>query len=68
MQAAKLQFRGQKIWLAAMEELMSKGMKNANQVSPVSIYYDLIMIYMNVNSVMYFRPFNLDALLVVWHP
>ncbi|XP_045796777.1 pectin acetylesterase 12-like isoform X2 [Trifolium pratense] len=30
-EAAKLQFRGQKIWLAAMEELLSKGMKNANQ-------------------------------------
>lgn len=30
-EAAELQFRGQKIWLAAMEELMSKGMKNANQ-------------------------------------
>ncbi|KAI3708835.1 hypothetical protein L2E82_38332 [Cichorium intybus] len=26
-----LQFRGQKIWLAAMEELMSKGMRYANQ-------------------------------------
>ncbi|KAF7804989.1 pectin acetylesterase 3 isoform X1 [Senna tora] len=30
-EAAQLQFRGQKIWLAAMEELMSLGMKNANQ-------------------------------------
>ncbi|GAU11369.1 hypothetical protein TSUD_343600 [Trifolium subterraneum] len=30
-EAAQLQFRGQKIWLAAMEELLSKGMKNANQ-------------------------------------
>ncbi|KAK4282638.1 hypothetical protein QN277_013992 [Acacia crassicarpa] len=30
-EAAKLQFRGQKIWLAAMEELMSKGMQNADQ-------------------------------------
>ncbi|CAL5194900.1 unnamed protein product [Lathyrus oleraceus] len=29
--AANLQFRGQKIWLAAMEELMSKGLKNAKQ-------------------------------------
>ncbi|KAL0375878.1 UNVERIFIED_CONTAM: Pectin acetylesterase 10 [Sesamum calycinum] len=29
--AAGLQFRGQKIWLAAMEELMSKGMRNADQ-------------------------------------
>ncbi|XP_071725496.1 pectin acetylesterase 10-like [Rutidosis leptorrhynchoides] len=29
--ANNLQFRGQKIWLAAMEDLMSKGMKNANQ-------------------------------------
>ncbi|XP_054802045.1 pectin acetylesterase 12-like isoform X2 [Prosopis cineraria] len=28
---AQLQFRGQKIWLAAMEELMSKGMQNADQ-------------------------------------
>ncbi|XP_047341622.1 pectin acetylesterase 12-like [Impatiens glandulifera] len=30
-QAAQLQFRGQRIWLAAMEDLMSKGMRNANQ-------------------------------------
>jgi hypothetical protein len=29
--AAELQFRGQRIWLAAMEELMSKGMRNAKQ-------------------------------------
>ncbi|CAK8544476.1 unnamed protein product [Lathyrus sativus] len=29
--ASNLQFRGQKIWQAAMEELMSKGMKNAKQ-------------------------------------
>ncbi|KAK4491328.1 hypothetical protein RD792_002064, partial [Penstemon davidsonii] len=29
--AAGLQFRGQRIWLAAIEELMSKGMHNANQ-------------------------------------
>ncbi|KAI9082638.1 hypothetical protein K1719_035507 [Acacia pycnantha] len=30
-EAAQLQFRGQRIWLAAMEELMSKGMQNADQ-------------------------------------
>ncbi|KAJ7977763.1 Pectin acetylesterase [Quillaja saponaria] len=30
-EAAQLSFRGQKIWLAAMEDLMSKGMKKANQ-------------------------------------
>ncbi|KAE8705593.1 Pectin acetylesterase 10 [Hibiscus syriacus] len=30
--AAKLQFRGQRIWLAAMEDLMSKGMRHANQI------------------------------------
>ncbi|XP_020589474.1 pectin acetylesterase 12-like [Phalaenopsis equestris] len=29
--AAGLFFRGHRIWLAAMEELMSKGMRNANQ-------------------------------------
>ncbi|GKU91204.1 hypothetical protein SLEP1_g5106 [Rubroshorea leprosula] len=29
--AAELQFRGQRIWLAAMEDLMSKGMHNAKQ-------------------------------------
>ncbi|XP_051132951.1 pectin acetylesterase 10 [Andrographis paniculata] len=29
--ATGLQFRGQRIWLAAMEDLMSKGMRNANQ-------------------------------------
>ncbi|XP_027363630.1 pectin acetylesterase 12-like [Abrus precatorius] len=28
---AQLQFRGQRIWLAAMEDLMSKGMRFANQ-------------------------------------
>lgn len=31
-QASQLYFRGQKIWLAAMEELMDLGMKNADQV------------------------------------
>ncbi|MBA0743711.1 hypothetical protein Gogos_006370 [Gossypium gossypioides] len=30
-EANKLYFRGQRIWLAAMEELMAKGMQNANQ-------------------------------------
>ncbi|RYR52291.1 hypothetical protein Ahy_A06g027221 isoform E [Arachis hypogaea] len=30
-EANQLQFRGQKIWLAAIEELMSKGMQKANQ-------------------------------------
>ncbi|CAL0302353.1 unnamed protein product [Lupinus luteus] len=30
-ESAQLQFRGQKIWLAAMDELMSKGMNKANQ-------------------------------------
>ncbi|XP_058754135.1 pectin acetylesterase 2-like [Vicia villosa] len=30
-EAAGLQFRGQKIWLAAIEELMSQGMDNAEQ-------------------------------------
>ncbi|XP_061354051.1 pectin acetylesterase 12-like [Gastrolobium bilobum] len=30
-ESAQLQFRGQKIWLAAIEELMSEGMQNANQ-------------------------------------
>lgn len=29
--AAQLQFRGERIWLAAMEDLMSKGMRFANQ-------------------------------------
>ncbi|KAL6142463.1 hypothetical protein ACLB2K_060743 [Fragaria x ananassa] len=29
--AAQLQFRGQRIWLSAMEDLMSKGMRYANQ-------------------------------------
>ncbi|CAN0897463.1 Pectin acetylesterase 2 [Linum grandiflorum] len=29
--AAQLQFRGQRIWLAAMKDLLSKGMRNANQ-------------------------------------
>ncbi|KAJ8752452.1 hypothetical protein K2173_004088 [Erythroxylum novogranatense] len=29
--AAQLQFRGQRIWLAAMEDLMSKGMRYAHQ-------------------------------------
>ncbi|OVA13502.1 Pectinacetylesterase [Macleaya cordata] len=30
-EAKQLNFRGQRIWLAGMEELMSKGMSNANQ-------------------------------------
>ncbi|XP_048438944.1 pectin acetylesterase 12-like [Pyrus x bretschneideri] len=30
-QEAQLQFRGQRIWLSAMDDLMSKGMRNANQ-------------------------------------
>ncbi|OVA16600.1 Pectinacetylesterase [Macleaya cordata] len=30
-EAAQLQFRGQRIWLAGMEELMAKGMRYANQ-------------------------------------
>ncbi|XP_030460342.1 pectin acetylesterase 6 [Syzygium oleosum] len=30
-EAAQLYFRGQQIWLAAIDELMSKGMKNADQ-------------------------------------
>ncbi|XP_034206880.1 pectin acetylesterase 3-like isoform X2 [Prunus dulcis] len=30
-EAAQLHFRGQRIWLAAMEELMSKGMQKADQ-------------------------------------
>ncbi|CAI0552056.1 unnamed protein product [Linum tenue] len=29
--AAQLQFRGQRIWVAAMQDLMSKGMRNAHQ-------------------------------------
>ncbi|XP_070666242.1 pectin acetylesterase 12-like isoform X2 [Malus domestica] len=29
-QEAQLQFRGQRIWLSAMDDLMSKGMRNAN--------------------------------------
>lgn len=31
-QAAKLHFRGQRIWKAAMEELMTRGMRHAKQV------------------------------------
>jgi len=31
-QTAELQFRGQRIWAAAMEDLMSKGMRFADQV------------------------------------
>ncbi|KAM1749350.1 hypothetical protein ACFX12_010233 [Malus domestica] len=30
-QEAQLQFRGQRIWLSAMDDLMSKGMRNAKQ-------------------------------------
>ncbi|XP_048336789.1 pectin acetylesterase 3 isoform X1 [Ziziphus jujuba] len=30
-EAAKLKFRGQRIWLAAMKEFLSKGMQNADQ-------------------------------------
>ncbi|WRX23415.1 Pectinacetylesterase/NOTUM - like 6 [Theobroma cacao] len=38
--AAQLQFRGQRIWLAAMEDLMSKGMRYAKQVR-IYLDYDL---------------------------
>lgn len=31
-QAAGLQFRGEKIWRAAMDDLKAKGMRNAKQV------------------------------------
>lgn len=33
MQGAQLYFRGQRIWLTAMQDLMAKGMQNADQVS-----------------------------------
>lgn len=36
-QAGQLYFRGQRIWLAAMEDLMSKGMRHATQVCVLSI-------------------------------
>lgn len=32
LQAAQLQFRGQRIWLAAMEALRAEGMRFAKQV------------------------------------
>lgn len=40
-----MQFRGQRIYEAAMEELMSKGMRNANQVMMllISVAFSLVM-------------------------
>jgi hypothetical protein len=49
-QAAGLQFRGQRIWLAAMEELMSQGIKNAEQVSHFSLCCYSILICMDSNQ------------------
>ena len=60
----KLKFRGQWIWLAAMEELMSKGMQNASQVF-CYIYFFIVsqLWYFQLFYVkMYFRLFFLDAL------
>ncbi|CAJ2671949.1 unnamed protein product [Trifolium pratense] len=39
--AAQLQFRGQHIWLAAIEDLMSKGMRFAKQVQPQGNYCNM---------------------------
>lgn len=65
-QAAGLQFRGQKIWLAAIEELLSQGMQNAEQVSHFSLCCCSILIFVDCsNQYMYIRPFSLDALRVV---
>jgi hypothetical protein len=49
-QAVGLQFRGQRIWLAAMEELMSQGMQNAEQVSHFSLCCYSILICMDSNQ------------------
>lgn len=41
IQAAGLHFRGQRIYHAAMDELMSKGMRNANQVITISWWFSV---------------------------
>ena len=51
-----------------MEELKYKGMKNANQVWHLSQYGDLVIIFMDGDSIFYIRPFSLDVLRVAWHP
>lgn len=64
-QAAQLYFRGQQIWLAAIDELMSKGMKNADQVF-VTFSNCFQPFSASVNSSSDFRRlFFLDALPVV---
>lgn len=43
LQDAQLQFRGQRIWEAAMTELMSKGMRNAQQVKILFAFFILLV-------------------------
>jgi len=54
-QSAQLQFRGQKIWLAAMEELMSKGMQKANQVSHFSLYCFSVFWYASMPIIKWYQ-------------
>ncbi|RWV78330.1 hypothetical protein GW17_00060717 [Ensete ventricosum] len=45
LEAAGLYFRGQRIWLAAMEELMSIGMRYANQVSFALVWFIKLLLF-----------------------
>ncbi|KAG6389127.1 hypothetical protein SASPL_150586 [Salvia splendens] len=59
---AGLQFRGKRIWLAAREDLMSKGMHNANQVfTDVSGGHTLRSFFAGVVCLQCFFPQNLIA-------
>ncbi|CAI9770189.1 unnamed protein product [Fraxinus pennsylvanica] len=51
--AAGLQFRGQRIWLAAMEDLMSKGMRYANQATLALLDLSPIVKIVNYHALMY---------------
>ncbi|KAF3787380.1 Pectin acetylesterase 7 [Nymphaea thermarum] len=48
---SNLYFRGQRIWLAAVEDLMSKGMRHAKQQTLLiySLYVDFTVISININ-------------------
>lgn len=75
LQSAGLYFRGQRIWQAAMDDLMAQGMRYANQVLilPQLIMFSLAfwileIIYVSLPQLNSTRHFFLDALLVVFQP
>lgn len=76
-QDAQLNFRGQRIWSAAMQHLLSIGMNNAQQVSfSFPSISCLLLALINLNLHIYncliiitkFRLFYLDVLPGVWPP